>query len=92
MAVMLPGFAINICDLTHICNTVPLCNICNPWQVEHRFPKPSISNRLILRDDCLNMSSLAEVRQVAALIARFMGSTCVPSGAKRTQVGPMLAP
>ena len=29
---------------------------------------------------------------VLSLIARFMGPTCDPSGADRTQVGPMLAP
>ena len=28
----------------------------------------------------------------ASLIARFMGSTCGPSGADRTQVGPMMVP
>ena len=28
----------------------------------------------------------------ASLIARFMGSTCGPSGANRTQVGPMMVP
>ena len=92
MAVLLPGFAINICDLTHICNTVLLCNFCNPWQVEHRFSKPSISNRLMFREDCLKMVSLAQVCQVATLIARFMGPTWGPSGTERTQVGPMLAP
>ena len=34
----------------------------------------------------------AEACGLPALIARFMGSTWGPSGADRTQVGPMLAP
>ena len=32
-----------------------------------------------------------DIRGISALIARFMGPTWGPSGADRTQVGPMLA-
>ena len=35
---------------------------------------------------------MAEFRYIICLIARFMGPTWGPSGAARTQVGPMLAP
>ena len=36
--------------------------------------------------------SIRSWRNYTPLIARFMGSTCGPSGSDRTQVGPMLAP
>ena len=40
----------------------------------------------------LSISHLLSIKPVTLPIASFMGPTCGPSGADRTQVGPMLAP
>ena len=39
-----------------------------------------------------NIEAVFPFRDITSLIARFMGPTWGPSGADRTQVGPMLAP
>ena len=40
---------------------------------------------------CFNMVDIRKMLTIYTLIARFMGPTWGPSGADRTQVGPMLA-
>ena len=47
---------------------------------------------LLLRPHYSNQTSLLPSLLMHSLITRFLGPTCGPSGADRTQVGPVLAP
>ena len=55
------------------------------------FLSPLSTCPIYIRDSNLRIAVLAN-GPVPTLIARFMGPTWCPSGADRTQVGPMLAP
>ena len=69
------------------------------WLFVGPRPYPKIDNSkstrpsgTILVDIFVNIPTICSQKCIHTLIARFMGPTRSPSGADRTQVGPMLAP
>ena len=50
---------------------------------------PRGENKINCRDDKIEIYMIKHCLYIITLISKFMGSTCGPSGADRTQVGPM---